>query len=142
MQSPKDFPAAYAQAVRNAKVEDFANLYEDGVRIFDLWDQWDMRGGDSNKAMATEWFSSLGDEHVMVTFSDVDIIENSDLAILTCFIRFAGHAADGKRLRFLDERLTVNLRKQKSGDWKVVHQHSSSPINSNGMKVLLERATT
>ncbi|WP_168196493.1 nuclear transport factor 2 family protein [Bdellovibrio sp. NC01] len=139
MNSAKDFPEKYARAVRNSNVEEFASLYDDDVRIFDMWDEWSMRGRDSVIVMAKEWFGSLGDEHVVVTFSDIEITENAELAILTCFVRFAGHAADGTRLRFLDERMTVNFRKNNSGEWKVIHQHTSVPIESNGMKPIHKR---
>ena len=142
MRSPKDFPKFYAETVRNAQVDAFTDLYEDNVRIFDMWDQWSLQGKAACEVMAKEWFSSLGDEHVVVTFSDVEVLENEDLALVTGFVRFAGHAADGKRLRFLDERMTVHLRRQNSGDWKVTHQHSSSPVDSNGMKIKMVRENT
>jgi ketosteroid isomerase-like protein len=140
MQSPKEFPDLYTKAVRNSNVDEFVKLFEEDVRIFDMWDEWSANGANSCRQMATEWFSSLGKEHVQVSFFDIEISESPTIAFLTGFVRFSGHAEDGKQLRFLDERMTIILRRQKSGEWKVAHQHMSGPVNSPDMKVKLRRA--
>jgi len=135
MKSPNEFTSAYAKAVREASVEAYVNLYDNDVRIFDLWDDWSAQGIESCRTMAKEWFLSLGTEHVVVTFSEIEVSTDSQFASITGFVRFAGHAADGKQLRFLDERISVVLKKQTSGEWKVTHQHTSAPIGSADMKI-------
>ena len=140
MNSPQDFTKAYTDAVRNKKVKDFVDLYDANVLVFDLWDDWQMKGVQDCKDMAEEWFSSLREEYVQTTFSDVQIVESADLAFLTCLVRFAGHSAEGKELRFLDERMSVTLRRISSGQWKVIHQHTSAPIDSRKLVVKLKRA--
>lgn len=139
MKSPHEFPKAYTQAVRHANVDDYAHLYGENVRAFDHWDQWQMNGQKAFRDMAKEWFSSVGNEQIVVTFSDVEVTESSDLALLTCFVRFAGHDATGKQLRFLDERMTVGLRRQNSGEWIVIHQHTSAPTDPQTMKTKMVR---
>ena len=139
MKTPQEFTQAYSVAVRNKKIDDFVGLYDESILIFDLWDDWRMKGLQACRDMAEEWFASLKDEYVQTTFSDVKVVENSDLAFITCFVRFAGHSSEGKELRFLDERMTVTLRRDPSGAWKVIHQHTSSPVDSQKMTAKLKQ---
>lgn len=140
LKSPQDFPQVYSDAVRNKNVEAFAHLYSEDARIFDMWDEWSMSGREACRNMAKEWFSSLGSEHVVVTFSDVEYTASSDLASMICFVRFAAHDEKDTLLRFLDERMTVIFRKTKSDPWEVIHQHTSAPVESQKMSVKMHRS--
>jgi len=61
-----------------------------------------------------------------------------DTAVLSAFVTFAGLSADGAELRSMNNRLTWGLRKT-GGAWKVVHEHTSAPVEMATGKVDLER---
>ncbi|RYZ92788.1 MAG: DUF4440 domain-containing protein [Proteobacteria bacterium] len=133
MKSPREFTRVYAEAVRAADVEGYTQLYDSRVRIFDRWNDWQAKGQNSCREQATEWFGSLGSERVLVTFSDVEITEAKDLAILTAIVRYESHDSDNHVLRFLDERITVGFERTDGGEWKVIHQHTSAPTDGSTM---------
>jgi ketosteroid isomerase-like protein len=88
--------------------------------------------------MAKGWFASLGTDRDVVRFDDVQFQENNDLAIVTAIVRFTAVSAEGKELRFLEERLTC-IAQRKNGIWKIIHQHTSTPTDFNSMKAILTR---
>jgi ketosteroid isomerase-like protein len=108
------------------------------VRVFDMWGTWSHDGIESWREMVVGWFGSLGDELVRVEFDDVRTIAGDDVAVLSAFVTFAGLSADGVELRSLNNRLTWGLRKT-DGTWKVVHEHTSAPVEMATGKVTLKR---
>jgi ketosteroid isomerase-like protein len=129
---------AYRAAVRAKDVDAFVAIYDENVRIFDTW-QWSYDGVESWRAMATEWFGSLGDEQVEVEHSDVQIVAGDGVAVVHAFTRFKGISASGEELRAMENRLTWGLRKTDAGAWKVVHEHTSAPADFGTGKVTLAR---
>jgi uncharacterized protein (TIGR02246 family) len=129
---------AYRDAVYAKDVEAFVAIFADDVRVFDMWGTWSHDGIDSWREMAEGWFGSLGDELVRVEFDDVQATAGDDLAVVSAFVTFAGLSAAGEQLRSLNNRLTWGLRKT-DGAWKVVHEHTSAPIEMATGKVNLER---
>jgi ketosteroid isomerase-like protein len=108
------------------------------VRVFDMWGAWSHDGIDTWREMAEGWFGSLGDERVRVEFDDVQTTVGEDVAVLSAFVTFAGLSADGNELRSMNNRLTWGLRKT-AGTWKVVHEHTSAPVEMATGKVDLKR---
>ena len=129
---------AYRAAVRAKDVDAFVAIYDDNVRIFDTW-EWSYDGIGAWRAMATEWFGSLGDDQVAVEHSDVEIVAGDRIAVLSAYTRFAGVSAEGEELRAMDNRLTWALRKADDGAWKVVHEHTSAPGSFETGKLDLSR---
>ncbi|MGO4859245.1 YybH family protein [Arthrobacter sp. 2MCAF14] len=119
---------AYAVAVHAKDVDAFTALYDDNVHIYDSWGQWQYTGIEAWRAMAGEWFSSLGDERVQVEFNDVQSVAGEDVAFGHAAVTFAGISADGERLRAMTNRFTICLEK-KDDTWKIAHEHSSLPID-------------
>ncbi|GAA5192116.1 nuclear transport factor 2 family protein [Arthrobacter gyeryongensis] len=119
---------SYAAAVHAKDVEAFAALYDDNVHIYDSWGQWQYTGIEAWRSMASEWFSSLGDERVRVEFNDVRSVAGEDVAFGHAAVTFAGISADGERLRAMTNRFTICLEK-KDDAWKISHEHSSLPID-------------
>lgn len=117
----------YAAAVGAKDAAAFAALYADDVEIFDTWDVWSMRGLPAWRAMAEAWFASLGDERLVVEVADAREAASGDLAFGHAVLTFTAFSADGQRLRSLDNRLTMVLRKT-GGAWKIVHEHTSVPV--------------
>lgn len=123
-----DALAAYAAAVNAKDVQAFAAIYDDDVHIFDSWGRWQYAGIDEWRAMAAGWFGSLGDETVEVAFADLRSVVGDDVAFGYAAVTFTGISATGERLRAMTNRLSIGLQK-KDGVWKVVHEHTSLPID-------------
>jgi uncharacterized protein (TIGR02246 family) len=128
----------YKAAVYAKDVEAFVALFDQDTRIFDLWVEWSYDGIDSWRGMVAQWFGSLNSERDVVDFDDVRTTVSGDLAVVHAFVRFAAISVGGKELRSMQERLTWTLV-QKSGVWKIAHQHTSGPIDFKTMKVILQR---
>jgi uncharacterized protein (TIGR02246 family) len=129
---------AYRAAVRAKDVDAFVAIYDDDVRIFDTW-QWSYDGLEAWRAMATEWFGSLGDDQVAVEHSDIECVAEDGIAVVSAYTRFAGVSAGGEELRAMDNRLTWALRKTDDGAWKVIHEHTSAPGSFETGKLDLSR---
>lgn len=130
--------AAYRDAVLAKDVDAFCALYDTDLHVFDLWGQWQHQGLAAWRAMAEGWFGSLGGERVVVEFADVHAELAQDLAVGHAFVRFSAQSAGGPTLRSLDNRLTLVMRRR-DGAWKIVHQHTSAPIEHGTVKAMLQR---
>jgi uncharacterized protein (TIGR02246 family) len=120
--------AAYQAAVLAKDVDAFVALFADDVHVFDMWGPWSQEGIAGWRAMATGWFGSLGDEHVVVEAADVRTRVSGDIATLAAFLTFRAVDAQGRELRSLNNRLSWVLQRQ-AGGWKVVQEHTSIPID-------------
>ena len=129
---------AYRAAVYDKDLDAFVACYDRDVRVFDMWGTWSYDGIEAWRGMATEWFGSLGSERVAVEVDDVQITAAPDLAVLSGFVTYAGLAADGTRLRAMQNRLTWTLT-LRDGVWRVIHEHSSAPVDLETGKVTLQR---
>jgi uncharacterized protein (TIGR02246 family) len=130
----------YREAVHAKDVDAFTALFDDDVHVFDMWGRWSYNGLDEWRQMATEWFSSLGSDTAAVEFDDVQTIVGDGVAAAHAFVTFRGLSAAGDELRSMNNRLTWALRKTDRGEWKVVHEHSSAPIDFETAKVILNRS--
>ncbi|MBV8260485.1 MAG: nuclear transport factor 2 family protein [Paraburkholderia sp.] len=128
----------YKSAVFAKDVDAFVALYDSDVLVFDMWGAWTYRGIASWREMVAGWFGSLGTDRVVVDFSEAQTIVAQNLAVVHAFVSFKAVAADGETLRSMDNRLTVTL-KQGGDGWKIVHQHSSSPIDPATTKAIFKR---
>jgi len=128
----------YKAAVFAKDVDSFIALYDEDVRVFDMWGAWSYNGIESWRQMAARWFGSLGTERVVVEFSDPQVIVAQDLAVVHAFVTYKAVTADGADVRSLDNRLTAILRPRGDG-WKIVHEHTSSPIDFETAKVIFNR---
>ena len=132
----------YAATVRAKDVDSFVALYANDVRVFDMWGRWSYDGAEAWRAMAAEWFGSLGSEEVAVEFEDVNTLVSDDVAVAHAFVTFKGLAADGTELRAMNNRLTWALEKTPDDGWKIVHEHSSEPADFETGKVQVQRQSS
>ena len=131
--------AAYAAAVHAKDVQAFMRLYDPRVRVFDAWGVWSCEGAAAWQATIEAWFSSLGSERVKVSFDDVSIAGNRELAIVSAIVTYAGIDAQGEAVRAMQNRLSWALRT--SGHvLRIVHEHTSAPIGFEDGKAILHRA--
>lgn len=129
LEEPVDvFLASYVAAVGAKDIDAFVELYAPEVRVFDAWSQQEYRGQDAWRAMATHWFTSLGDEKVEVQFAEVISTVGEEVAFGAALARFTAIDAQGTALRSLTNRFTVVLSKN-GAKWEVIHEHTSLPID-------------
>jgi ketosteroid isomerase-like protein len=128
MTSIEELLDRYTAAVRAKDAGALASLYADDVVVFDMWGVPAFRGLAAWRPTVEEWFSSLGDESVGVTFRDVEA--RGPLAHM--LVRYAGLAPDGEELGAQTNRQTWVVE-----DGKVVHEHSSAPADLKTGRVIL-----
>lgn len=127
----------YQAAVLAKDVAAFSALYDDELLVFDMWGSWSLSGIEAWRAMAADWFDSLGTETVVVTADEVRTLQSSDLVIGHALLSFTAVSATGERLRSLTNRITVGMKR--SGQrWKVIHQHTSVPIDPHTTQAILQ----
>jgi ketosteroid isomerase-like protein len=80
----------------------------------------------------------LGTERVLVEDDSVIIHIADTLATLDGFIIFTAQSAEGAELRSLTSRLTWILEFSEH-PWKIVHQHTSAPIEFQTTKAIFNR---
>ncbi|MEP7043710.1 MAG: nuclear transport factor 2 family protein [Dokdonella sp.] len=129
---------AYQAAVRAKNVDAFAALYDTDVRVFDMWGAWSCEGIAAWRAMAADWFGSLGTDSVVVGVDDARVQVAHDLASVQAFLTFTGVSARGETLRAMDNRLTWVLQRREA-EWKIVHEHTSAPADFATSKLMLQR---
>ncbi len=135
---PEGLLEAYAIAVLHKDAEAYASIFDENIRVFDMWQEWCYDGITAWHEVAKGWFDALGADKDVVTFSDVEITEKGELALITAIARFTATSEQGEALRYLENRLTW-VAVKKGLAWKIIHQHSSSPIDFNTMQVVLQR---
>jgi uncharacterized protein (TIGR02246 family) len=128
----------YKNAVYRKDLEAFLSIYDDEVLVFDMWMDWSYDGLAAWRGMVTGWFGSLGTVKDVVTFEEIGIRTSGDLAVVTAYVRFAAVDPAGEELRHLYNRLTWVVRKR-DGTWKIVHQHTSAPVEGETLKAILSR---
>ena len=129
---------AYQAAVHARDSEALMRLYDPAVRVFDAWGVWLYEGAEAWQRAVEGWFTSLGAERVQVHFDDVQTLADHKLAQLSAVVTYATLAADGAPLRSMQNRLSWTLRE--SGHvWRIVHEHTSTPVGFEDHKALLQR---
>ena len=129
----------YKAAVFAKNVNAFIALYDRNVTVFDMWGAWSYDGIDAWREMAKGWLGSLGTDRVVVEFSDASAIVTDDMGVIHTYIKYAAVDPDDKELRSMDSRLSLMLRRNPDG-WRIIHQHSSSPISPETTKAIFQRA--
>ena len=129
---------AYAAAVLAKDADAFAALYAPDVRVFNLWTKWSDDGVEAWRAMAVDWFGSLGPERVVVDWDDVRTNVTDELAVLQAYLSYQAVSAESVELRRMSNRLTWVL-KPTNGAWRIIHEHTSAPVDAGTMKAILKR---
>jgi uncharacterized protein (TIGR02246 family) len=128
----------YKNTVYEKNLEGFLSIFDKELHVFDMWGQWSYQGLEAWREMAKGWFGSLGTERVVVDFDGVQSTVSDDMGVATAFVTFTGVSAEGRKLRSLQNRLTWVIRR-KEGAWKVIHEHTSSPLDHATLKAILKR---
>ena len=130
---------AYQTAVFGKDVDAFVELFDADIHAFDMWGQWSYQGIAAWRKMAADWLGSLGTDRVVVEFADIHVTTCSDLAFAHATVTFRAVNPDGQKLREMQNRLTWALS-YRPGGWKIVHQHTSAPVDPATGKLILKRS--
>lgn len=127
----------YSRAVWERDVSGFLALYCPNARVFDTWGAWSYEGQEARRKVIEQWFGSLGDERVAVTFDRVQATVTSGVALFSARVVYAAISSAGGELRSMQNRLTW-VCEPVGGTWKIIHEHTSVPIGPD-LKGLLAR---
>lgn len=136
-----DFLEIYKRAVEAKDVNLFLTIYDPEVVIFDMWGKWIHQGLNDWKKTVQDWFDSLGNDKATVEINDIQIITDQCIASLYAIITFKGISESGESSHEMDNRFTWILKSQ-NGTWKILHEHSSAPIDFESTKVILKRSSS
>jgi len=129
----------YKSAVLAKDVDAFLALYDDEVRVFDMWGNWSYSGIAAWRAVVARWFEAHGSERVVVEFGDTQVRAAPDIAVINVFVVYRGVSAEGVELRSMTNRMTLALWRT-AGRWKIVHEHTSAPVDHETTRAILARA--
>lgn len=132
---------AYTAAVLAKDANAFVTLYDQDVRIFDMWGRWSYTGVEEWGGMVKEWFGSLGAARVVVEVDDLRTVVTDEIAVAHALVSYKNVSANGAEVRAMLNRLTWVLRR-KDGVWKIVHEHTSAPVDFETSKVILQRSSS
>jgi ketosteroid isomerase-like protein len=136
--NPESLFAFFSDAVYRKDIAAYLELYDERVLVFDMWEAWAYDGLPAWRKMVEGWFAGLGSDRDRVTFRDTNVETAGEMGFVTAIARFAAVTEAGEELRFLDNRMTWVIRKFGAA-WKIVHQHTSGPIDFSTMKVVLQQ---
>lgn len=102
---------------------------------------WSYKGEAAWRKLIEQWFGSLDNERVKVKFDDIQTTAVQGFGMVDAVVTYAAIAANGEDLRNMQNRLTWVL-KQKNDIWKIIHEHTSVPVDFDHMKAILQRNET
>lgn len=125
----------FQSAVLEQDVDKFISMYDINVHVFDSWSKWNIIGSAEWRKHVEGWFSVLKRDNsvLKVSYEDCVVYENGDLASIHTNVRFSEFNSNKIEFRHLTNRFTFILKKIDS-TWKIVHEHSSLPINPDDGK--------
>lgn len=131
----RDLIDDWADAVRAKDVDRIMSQYSPDVLAFDAISQLQFKGAD---AYRKHWKACLSRCSMPSFFEihDLDITARDGLAFCHALNRCGGTGEDGQE-KVCWMRMTVCYGKI-DGDWKVVHEHFSSPFDMQSGKALFE----
>jgi ketosteroid isomerase-like protein len=132
------FFEAYESSVLNKQVDKLMALYDEDLVAYDMWGRWSYAGAAPWREMNERWLGSLGSETVVVEFDDINTVHGAEISAAYATVSYKAVSETGKILRSMQNRLTW-VAKQKNGAWKIVHQHTSAPIDPEKFTPILHR---
>jgi len=129
------FLGDYAAAVLERDLARFLDLYAQDVQVFDSWDRWHYAGREDWGGMTAAWFDGIREVRVRVTATEVTTWCDTQVAGGVATLAFTALDAGGEALRAIENRLTVLMRREQDR-WRVVHQHSSVPVDFQSRQVV------
>lgn len=122
----------YISAVKSLDKQAFLALYDPSVRYFDMTAPFELRGTDVFGGRVDKWFAHMEGSEPDVIPSNLESSSSGELAYMTMLIDYADVDAEGNR-RAMMNRLTWVLA-PRGDDWKIIHEHTSVPLNEETME--------
>lgn len=116
---------SYAQAVYQKDVGQMMELYHEDVTVMDAFDLWVVRGKSAWEEHVRSWFSSLENDLMRVSFRDMTILSDDNLATAYGTVLYERIGETEKPP--LDCRVTFFFLKTNQG-FKIIHEHTSAPL--------------
>jgi ketosteroid isomerase-like protein len=141
MQSHTDLSSlfdTYKSSVLNKDGDALMSIYGHDFVAFDMWGAWCLVGDGPWREVIQKWLGSLGSGTVVIEFDDINIIPGDDVSAAHATVTYRGLSDTGEILRSMQNRLTW-IAKRTDGIWKIVHQHTSAPIEPGTMIARLHR---
>jgi ketosteroid isomerase-like protein len=133
----EDFFKIYQRSAWDKDSSAMMNLYDEHALIFDMWDQGYISNPSEWSKSIIDWLGSLGEEKVKVEFEMMKIHQSGDVGFASALIQFQAISSEGAVLRSMKNRISLGFSRFEDG-WKVIHQHTSAPISSDGLTALLD----
>ncbi|WP_091736162.1 YybH family protein [Phenylobacterium immobile] len=140
MQAAEQMIDRYVAAVLAKDVAGLAALYSPDVVVFDAWAAWRYDGLLAWRPALERWLGGLGDERVIVTFDGVQAHSVGEAVVVSAIVRYAGVSPTGAALRAIENRLTWLLIGDHA-EWRIAHEHTSSPLHADTAAPMFERST-
>ena len=135
MKTIQDFFTIYKQSALERDIEQMIALYHKDVLIFDLWEHGYQTGLAAWSVVIRDWLGSLGEEKVKVLFEMIATQEDGNIGFASALITYQAISPDNSIIRSMKNRITLGFSKVK-GNWKVIHQHTSAPLNGDLQGIL------
>jgi ketosteroid isomerase-like protein len=132
-----DFFSLYKEFAGAKDSESMIKLYDENVVVFDMWNKGHYLGLAEWSSVIKQWLGALKDENVNVIFKMIKIHGGEDVSFASSMIMYQAISTDNKILRSMTNRITLGFTKT-DNIWKVVHQHTSAPINADLQAILAE----
>lgn len=136
MRTPETVLERYSEAVRTLDKDAMLALYSPQMRVFDMMAPFELRGPEGFANRIESWFSEVDAKDARAEASDVEVRTADGLASMTMFMRYSDAGENGER-RSMTNRLTWILE-QEGDDWKIIHEHTSVPLNEEDMAPIYE----
>ncbi|GMA32820.1 YybH family protein [Litorihabitans aurantiacus] len=135
------FARTYGQAAAAHDLEAFLALYDDAVVVHDSMVVEAIDGITAWREQVAMWFASIADgDRNVADVADLAIWSEGDLATATGRVRYAIVEPDGSERYGMWNRLTWVLRRTGAGEggaddggWRIVHEHTSVPLDPGTM---------
>ncbi len=135
MKTIQDFFNLYRQTAWEKDTEQMIALYHEDVVIFDMWEHGYQNGLATWYMGIKDWLGSLGEEKVKVLFEMIATQEDGNIGFASALITYQAISPNNTIVRSMKNRITLGFRRVQ-GNWKVIHQHTSAPLNGDLQGIL------
>lgn len=121
---------AYSAAARALDVDALLALYAPDAVIYDLFGSEPFTTAEAWRSQVEEWFGSLepGDVNT-AAFGELTTFTAEALVLAHGIVRYGMAGPDGADKGGITNRLTWALRQGADGAWRIVHEHTSAPVD-------------
>ncbi len=125
----------YVQAVKASDADALLALYSDDVHVYDLMEPFERHGNASQRELMEAWLNEEGVEQDCV-IEDVNIMQDGDLAVARASVRYSA-TKPGDEQEWMWNRAPWALRRE-TGEWKIIHEHTSVPLSAPDMQPIYD----